>query len=219
MKRAQTAVGSQAWILAWVVMVFSLGVGSAVEAEPIFAQASGTTCEERLFLCHREEARLEEEKRRCERDQRSCKHRLRNCRNKLSQCEIDSDSYRQKADECEAQLADAIGLAQDGAGLSLWDLGSDEHLVSRSQASALDLDIVPDVGGQIGSAFCEAQLSVCRISVGIKEGELESCRDELANMPCTQKLDACEINVEYCEEERDEQRQRWLECRALLNDG
>ncbi|MAJ59298.1 MAG: hypothetical protein CL936_04190 [Deltaproteobacteria bacterium] len=217
MKRVETVHGSPVRLLIWMVLVFSLGAGAAAEAEPIFEQASGTTCEERLFLCHREEARLEEEKRQCVREQRTCKHRLRNCRDKLSQCEIDADTYRQKADECEAQLAGAMDLETEDGGLSVWDVGFEERVISRSQASVIDLDVVPDVGGQIGSVFCEAQLSVCRISVGVKEGELESCRDRLANMPCTQKLDACEINVEFCEEERDDQKRRWLECRAILN--
>ena len=96
-----------------------------------------------------------------------------------------------------------------------------EWAAETAHGPASRMQAIPPIGvdvvtpGQIGNLFCEAQLSVCRISVGIKEGALERCRDQLADMPCTQDLENCEGDVEFCEEERDYQKRRWLECRAL----
>ena len=219
MKRVERKIKSVGRVWSLMALAFVLGIGSYARAEPIFEQASGLSCEERLFLCHQEEARLEEAKRQCEKEKRTCKRRLRNCRNKLEQCEVDADEYRRKAEACEAQLASVIDVEPEVARLSRWEFGSEEPLVSRSQSLPLGLGLGIDAGGQIGSLFCEAQLALCRPSVGVKEIELESCRDGLANMPCTKKLDECNIDVEFCEEERDQQKRRWLECRAVLNQG
>lgn len=214
MKNLYSPIRNRLALWAVFASALSLIVGSPATAGPLFDEAPDLTCEERLFLCHQEEARLEAEKRQCESDKRTCPRRLENCQRKLARCQGEAERYRQMADACEGELVDHVGRVADGEHSMLRATESAHGPASRLQSiPPIGIDVVTP--GQIGNLFCEAQLSVCRISVGIKEGELERCRDQLADMPCTQDLENCEVDVEFCEEERDHQKRRWLECRAL----
>ena len=205
------------WILyAAFALAYIFGSATSAWAEPEFLASSELSCEERLFLCHQEESRLEEEKRRCESDKRTCQRRADNCEDILGLCQDETERYRRLADECEAGLFSKPRHQKLGARLSPWGLDPEEDLAYRNQTLfPLDLDL--GIGEEAGNVLCEGQLSICRVSVGIKEGELESCRDELAEMPCTQQLADCQVDIETCEVKRDYHKRRWLECRSLTS--